>query len=157
MYQNTWGKTPATVWPLHVTLVLQNEHGVAIDLPDDLRTEMMGIAAEAPAVGDDVTIRVGDDFQDWRVVSRQWWQVFPVDGQLTPCSTVAVNLQRPAATRSVRATAREVDLVFAISKAILELTQIGDETDVGQYPTSTVARVREALAELRRVMGGSGQ
>lgn len=89
-FSNPYGKKPETVWPLSVHLVMQDGNGNAIDWPEDLRTDLHGVVQEAPMVGDLIVIRVGDRFEDWRVVSRRWTQMFPVDGQMTPCSVLDV-------------------------------------------------------------------
>lgn len=93
-FNNVYLKTPETVWPLRIYMVLQDEHGEAIDTPEDLRTDLFGVAAESPHMGDEVTIRIGDEFQSWRVAERVWQSVFPADGQATPCSVLHIGLRR---------------------------------------------------------------
>lgn len=92
-FNNVYLKTPETVWPLHVWMTLQDEHGQAIEVPD-VRSDLYGVAAESPAMGDTVTVRVGEEFQKWRVAERHWENVLPADGQVAPCSVLFIGLRR---------------------------------------------------------------
>lgn len=96
-FNNVYNKRPETVWPISLYLVMQDGEGNAIDWPDDLRSETHGVVREAPVVGDVIVIRVGDAFEDWRVVSRRWMHMFPVDGQMTPCSALEVAIVKAVA------------------------------------------------------------
>lgn len=61
--------------------------------PED-RGRLHAERLESPAMGDNVTIRVGDHFQVWRVAERRWEHVFPADGQMTPCAVLTIGLRR---------------------------------------------------------------
>lgn len=89
---NIHHKSPETVWPLRVFMTLQDENGEAIDV-SDVRTDLFGIAAESPVVGDEVVIRIANEFQIWSVAHRQWSHVVPAEGQMTPCSVLHIGLR----------------------------------------------------------------
>lgn len=91
-FTNLHGKTPETVWPLRVYMTLQDENGEAINV-SDVRTDLFGIASESPVIGDEVVIRIANDFQIWSVAHRQWSYVVPAEGQMTPCSVLYIGLR----------------------------------------------------------------
>jgi hypothetical protein len=92
-FENLFGKKPETVWPVRAFLSFQDETGEAIAL-DDLRDATSGTLWTVPAVGDTMSVRVGDEFQHWKVVGRHWMHLFPAEGQMRPGSAVNLELRR---------------------------------------------------------------